>query len=241
MIPTSLHPLRLRRRPALATLLVALAAPGGLALAAPPAGGDVSRLGISAGTAIEDAPLGATGADLYPRVAVLFQTAAQLGVRVETVSVGQGFFAADGELLSELDLDLLVSGRRQDVNRLGAVLGRAWEQSAVFIWHPVSPADSETMATATVPLPGGADALTAATYAALLTELADGGHVRYAGPESLLFVANTGDEAEGAFAARMERVRCLLAEHGVPTGPVTFAPAVMFVADRDNYDTLIAA
>jgi hypothetical protein len=233
----------LSRRTALAALLATLAAPAGVALGGPSsgAGAGVSRLGISAGAAIEHVPLGTAGADLYREVAILFQSAARLGVRVETVSVGQGFFADEGQLFSESDLDLLVTGRREDVNRLGAVLGRAWEQSVVFIWHPVTPEDAETMATATVPLPAGADALTAAAYAALLTELADGGHVRYAGSESLLFVANTGDEEDAAFTARMERVRLLLAQHGVPTGPAVFDRAVMFVADRESYDTLIAA
>jgi hypothetical protein len=240
-MPVRISP-TLHRRSALAALLAALAAPGGVALAAPPAGGGgVSRLGISAGAAIADVPLGTTGAELSRHIAVLFQTASRLGVRVETVSVGQGFFADDGELFSEHDLDLLVSGRRQDVNTLGAVLGKAWEQSVVFIWHPASPADEQTMATATVPLPGDAAGLGDATYAALLTELEDGGHVRYAGPESLLFVANTGDESDEAFAARMERVRRLLAQHGVPTGAIAFGRAAMVVADRERYDALIAA
>jgi hypothetical protein len=233
----------LGRRSALAALLATLAAPGGLVGAAPHAGGGagVSRLGISAGAAIEDVPLGTTGPALAPHISILFQTAARLGVRVETVSVGQGFFADEGELLSEHDLDLLVTGRRQDVNTLGAILGRAWEQSAVFIWHPVSATDEETMATATIPLPGGAEALTDATYAALLAELADGGHVRYAGRESLLFVANTGDEPDAAFGARMERVRRILAQGGVPSGAVALGRATMFVADRDSYEALIAA
>ena len=232
----------LHRRSALAALLAALAAPGGAAVAAPPAGGGgVSRLGISAGAAIADVPLGTSGAELSRHIAVLFQTASRLGVRVETVSVGQGFFADEGELFSEHDLDLLVSGRRRDVNALGAILGKAWEQSVVFIWHPASPADAETVATATVPLPGDAAGLSDATYAALLTELADGGHVRYAGRESLLFVANTGDESDVAFAARMARVQRLLAQRGVPTGDVAFGRAAMVVADRDGYDALIAA
>ena len=52
-----------------------------------------ARLGISAGAAIEDAPLGLHGRELRQRIPVLFATADRLDVRIETVSVGQGFFA----------------------------------------------------------------------------------------------------------------------------------------------------
>jgi hypothetical protein len=235
--------------------------------AAPPSGGAgrnevvSSRLGISAGEEIADVPLGTSGPALEEQLPLLFETAASLGVRIETASVGQGFFSDDGLLLSERDLDLLVSGRREAVNALAARLGLAWEQSSVFIFHPASPVSPVSpvspsapaspapgagtppaaLATATLPLPYGAQALTDEIYQALVAELSDGGHVRYAGPGSLLFVANTGDESEGEFRARMERVVRLLGQAGISSGPLQLGRAELLVADRDNYDDLIEA
>lgn len=192
-----------------------------------------ARLGISAGEAIADLPPGVAGPALEQRLPLLFETAARVGVRIETASVGQGFYTADGELLSERDLDLVVAGSRDDVNALGAILGRAWDQGSVFIWH----ADAGgPMATATIPLPGGAELLTDAIYRDLVVELADGGHVRYAGPDSLLFVANTGDEPQEAFAARMGRVRDLLERAAIRTGPLQLGRAEQVTLERDNYD-----
>jgi hypothetical protein len=195
-----------------------------------------ARLGISAGTAIEDAPLGLDGRELRRRIPILFQAADRLDVRIETVSVGQGFFADNGVLLSEKDLDLVVTGRRDRIATLAATLGKAFDQSLVFVWF----FDRDGgQATATIPLPGGAEALTTAIYEQLVTELADGGHVRYAGRRDLIFVANTGDEPEPAFFARMERVRALLGRAGIPTGKVRCDRADFLAIDRDSYDDYI--
>jgi hypothetical protein len=263
MPPEVLHPLGRRRAlaGALAAAVSALALGRAIPLpaqASPPAGGAgqagdelvTSRLGISAGEDIVDVPLGTAGPALEEQLPLLFETAAALGVRIETASVGQGFFSDDGQLLSERDLDLLVSGRREAVNALAARLGQAWEQSSVFIFHPAAPrapgapaqgVPAQAMATATLPLPYGAQALTDEVYQALVAELSDGGHVRYAGPGSLLFVANTGDESEAEFRARMERVVRLLGQAGISTGPLQLGRAELLVADRDNYDDLIEA
>jgi hypothetical protein len=199
-----------------------------------------ARLGISAGAAIEQAPLGLRGRALEERIPILFETADQLDVRIETVSVGQGFFSDNGVLLSEKDLDLVVTGRRDHITIMAAILGKAFDQSLVFVWFFVAdPADPQ--ATATIPLPRGAEALTPQIYQQLVTELADGGHVRYAGVDSLLFVANTGGEPDLAFFARMGRVRTLLAGAGIPTRPATCASAEFLALDRDSYDQIIAA
>ncbi len=196
-----------------------------------------ARLGISAGADIEEAPLGLAGPDLRALLPLLFETADRLDVVIETVSVGQGFYTdGDGILLSERDLDLLVSGRRDAIHALAAILGRAWDQSLVFVWH-ADPAGAT--ATATIPLPGGVEALTPDVYTALVAELTGGGHVRYAGAESLIFVANTGDEADIDFMARMERVRQVLAGAGIFTGPIRHERTTMLALDRDSYDDYI--
>jgi hypothetical protein len=262
MPPETLDPLSRRRAlaGAFGAAVAALALGRAVPLptqAAPPSGAGgrderdgrvvTSRLGISAGEEIVDVPLGTSGQALEEQLPLLFETAATMGVRIETASVGQGFFSDDGQLLSERDLDLLVSGRREAVNALAARLGLAWEQSSVFIFHPApgAPGGAGTpapaLATATLPLPYGAQALTDEIYQALVAELSDGGHVRYAGPGSLLFVANTGDESEGEFRARMERVMRLLGQAGISSGPLQLGRAELLVADRDNYDDLIEA
>ena len=192
-----------------------------------------ARLGILAGAALANVPLGTAGPALEQRLPILFPVAAELGVRIETVSVGQGFFDADGELLSERDLDLVVTGPRVDVNALGAILGRAWNQASVFIWY----ADAGgTMGTATIPLPGGTEMLRPEICRGLAAALPDGGHVRCAGPDSLLFVANIGREADAAFAARMRRVHRLLERADVRAGPVRHDRAAMVTLDRERYD-----
>jgi hypothetical protein len=217
-----------------AALLVAAAA---LALvnlgAAGPSAGVTARLGISAGQAIADLPPGTAGPALATRIPVLFDTAARLGVEIETVSVGQGFYTEDGALQSERDLDLVVSGARDDITALGALLGRSWDQSLVFVWFvdPTGP-----LATATLPLPGGAQALTEPIYQHLVVELKDGGHVRYADSASLLFVANTGGEPEAAFFARMDRARALLDQAGLPTAPLVRGRAEQISLTREQYD-----
>ena len=197
-----------------------------------------ARLGISAGAAIEDAPLGLEGRPLRERIPILFQTAVQLDVRILDVSVGQGFFTDGGVLLSEKDLDLVVHGRRDRIVVMAAVLGKAFDQSVVFVWFfDHQPDDGQ--ATASVILPRGAEALTAQIYQQLATELTDGGHVRYAG-RGLLFVANTGGEPEAAFLDRMERARALLGRAGVQTGPVRCERAAFVAIDRASYDQIIA-
>jgi hypothetical protein len=216
-------------------ILAALLTLSGLGAAGPTAG-VTARLGISAGAAIADLPPGTTGPGLAERIPVLFDTAARLGVQLESVSVGQGFYAEDGALLTERDLDLVVSGDRDDINALGAVLGRAWDQNLVFVWY-TDPGGS--LATATIPLPGGAQALTEEIYKLLVVELTDGGHVRYAGSASLLFVANTGDDSDTEFLARMGRVRALLERAGVPTAPLVSNRAEQVSLTRDNYDQYI--
>lgn len=224
---------------ALLTLVVAFAlmALAGSAGAAQP-DHTTARLGISAGTAIEDAELGLCGQDLHQRIPVLFETADRLNVRIETVSVGQGFFADDGALLSEKDLDLVVTGHPDQIAAMAATLGKVFDQSVVFVWL-LQPGGAQ--ATASIPLPDGAEALTTEIYEVLITELADGGHVRYAGDLDLIFVANTGDEPEEAFHARMERVRALLDRAGIATGKVQFERAEFVAIERDAYDEHIAA
>jgi hypothetical protein len=158
-------------------------------------------------------------------------------VRIDSASVGQGFWSDNGQLQGEHDLDLVVTGDRDSILAMGAILGRSWDQSAVYVWFPAG--GGETQATATIPLPGGADALTDAVYQSLITELGDGGHVRYAGPQSLIFVAKTGDDSDTDFYARMERVRALLAAAGITAGEVQAGQAEFLSLDRDNYESYI--
>jgi hypothetical protein len=193
-----------------------------------------ARLGISAGDATDAAELGTTGDALNRMIPVLWSTAEQLGVSVESASVGQGFWSEDGELESEKDLDLLVMGPRDAIERLARTLGQAWDQSTVFIWYPQ--AASGEQATATIPLPGGAAQLTDEIYQAIAPEITDGGHVRYAGPESLLFIAKTNDvESDAAFYARMGRLIRILNDHGIETGPLQQGSADVTVVTRDDY------
>jgi hypothetical protein len=217
----------------------AAALAGGDAGSAGSARNVTARLGISAGAAIEDAPLGLPERGLRERTPILFDTARRLDVRIETASVGQGFFSDGGVLLSEKDLDLVVTGRRDRITVMAATLGKAFDQSVVFVWFFGREHDGD-QATATIPLPGGAEALTTPIYQQLVTELADGGHVRYAGRDSLLFVANTGDEPDEAFFDRMDRVRALLARSGIPTRPARCDQAEFVALDRDSYDEVIA-
>jgi hypothetical protein len=197
-----------------------------------------ARIGISAGAAIEDAPLGLRGQGLRQRIPVLFETVDRLDVAIETVSVGQGFFACDGLLLSRKDLDLTVTGDHDQITAMAATLGKAFDQSVVFVWSFES---AGAQATATIPLVGGATSLTTAVYEQLIAELAGGGHVRSAGDHDLIFVANTGDEPEAAFRARMLRVRALLNRAGIPTRPVRFERAGFVAIGRDAYDGHIIA
>jgi hypothetical protein len=180
-----------------------------------------ARLGISAGEAIADLALGTSDEALRMQIPLLWTTAAQLGVSIESASVGQGFWSDDGQLASENDLDLVVTGRRDAIAALADILGRAWGQRTVFIWHPAT-APGEGQATATIPLPGGATQLSDEIYQAIIGEITDGAHVRYAGADSLIFVAKTNDrESDEAFFARVMRLVGLLNATDVQAGPIT--------------------
>jgi len=196
-----------------------------------------ARIGISAGVAIAQVPPGTDRRALEQRIPILFETADRLGVTIDSVSVGQGFFSEDGVVMSEHDLDLVVSGPPDNVNALAAILGQAWDQSLVFDWYAAA---DGSMATATILLPSGAVALTGPIYEQLVGELVDGGHVRYAGADSLIFVANTGDGPDAAFYARMTRAQQLFERVGVRVGPVQPGRAEMVTLDRATYDAYIA-
>jgi hypothetical protein len=204
-----------------------------------------ARLGISPGDANQGLALGADRRVLERALPELFETATALGIRIETVSVGRGFFAGDDGVESETDLDLVVTGVRENVLALGATLGQRWGQSVVLVWEArgsgETPTPSGEMLTAAGALPGGADRITDATFSALIKEFPDGGHIRYAGPESLLFVANTGEVSDLEFRERLGRAQRILETGGVRTGSLTTAHAVMVELNRDNYQQYIDA
>ncbi|MGE3272940.1 MAG: hypothetical protein AB7P40_29670 [Chloroflexota bacterium] len=195
-----------------------------------------ARLGISAGDAIQNVERGTGRQALERIIPELFQSATMLGVRIETVSVGRGFWSEDGEVDSENDLDLVVSGVRENVLALGAMLGQRWGQSAVLAWEIQAGAE---MLTATLPLPGGTTALSDATFEQLAKVLTDGGHIRYAGTDSLVFVAHTGDDTPDEFRARMTQAQTILAAAGLRTGTLSFGQASMVVLERDTYQQFI--
>lgn len=194
------------------------------------------RLGISAGDVIQSVPLGTDRRALERIVPDLFSSATALGVRIDAVSVGRGFWSEDGEVEHENDLDLVVTGLRENVLALGATLGQQWGQSAVLAWEMTVLGD---MATATLPLPGGTGALNDEVFEALAKELTDGGHIKYAGAESLVFVAHTGDDSDDEFKARMARAKGILDAAGVRTGTLTFAQADMADIRRAEYQRFI--
>jgi hypothetical protein len=197
-----------------------------------------ARLGISAGDAIADAPLGTSGDALRAMIPELWLSAMRLEVTIVAASVGQGFWSDDGELESENDLDLVVNGSRQAIEALAATLGRTWDQSTVYVWYPTQIGGAQ--ATATIPLPGGASQLTAEIYAALEAELGGGAHVRYAGADSLIFLANTDDtESDAGFFERMTRLVGALEALGVEPGPVERGRADITVITRDDYDRYV--
>jgi hypothetical protein len=74
-----------------------------------------------------------------------------------------------------------------------------------------------------------------------VVELQDGGHVRYFGRDSLLFVANVGGEPEREFAARMLRVRHILVANNVPVGRIQSERADFTAVAREDYDAIIQA
>jgi hypothetical protein len=194
------------------------------------------RLGISAGDAIQQTPRGADRRALEGIIPELFQTATTLGVRIDTVSVGRGFWSEDGEVESENDLDLVVTGLRENVLALGATLGQRWNQSVVLAWEIRS--DGE-MLTATIPLPNGTTGLNEATFGALAKALTDGGHIRYAGAESLVFVAHTGDDGEDDFRTRMALARTVLETADVRPGTPIYGRAMMETLDKDSYQQYV--
>jgi hypothetical protein len=194
------------------------------------------RLGISPGDANAGLAPGTDRRALERSLPELFETAMALGVKIDTVSVGRGFFAGDDGVEAETDLDLVVSGVRQNVLALGATLGQRWGQSVVFAWE--NRTDGE-MLTATGLLPGGAEKITEPTLEAIGKALPDGGHIRYAGPDSALFVANTGDVSEEEFRSRLGDAQQIFEQAGIRTGSLTAAYATMVELNRGNYQQFI--
>jgi hypothetical protein len=194
------------------------------------------RLGISAGDVIQNVERGTDRRALERMIPELFESARALGVRIDTVSVGRGFWSEDGAVESENDLDLVATGLRENVLALGAVMGQRWGQSAVFVWESMVEGE---MLTVTLPLLSSPAVLTEAQFEALATVLTDGGHIGYAANESLVFVAHTGDDSDDQFRARMAEAKELLDRSGVRTGSLEFAQAEITVLNRANYQRYI--
>ena len=194
------------------------------------------RLGISAGDVIQQVDRGTDRRTLERIIPELFETARTLGLRIDTVSVGRGFWSEDGAVESENDLDLVVTGLRENILALGATMGQHWGQSAVLVWE--SMVDGE-MLTVTMPLLSSPAVLDEAQFEALAKVLTDGGHINYAANESLVFVAHTGDDADDQFKSRMDEAKGLLDRSGVRTGSLEFAQAEMTVLNRANYQRYI--
>src|SRR3954453_22614119 len=119
-----------------------------------------ARLGISPGDANQGLPLGADRRVLERSLPELFEAATALGVRIEEVSVGRGFFPGDDGVDAETDLVLVVSGTLPNVLALGAILGQRWGQSVVLVWELRPDGD---MLIASGSLPTGADKIDEAT------------------------------------------------------------------------------
>jgi hypothetical protein len=194
------------------------------------------RLGISAGDAIQSVQLGSDRRALERIVPDLFSAATDLGVRIDAVSVGRGFWSDDGEVDHENDLDLVVTGLRENILALGATLGEQWGQSSVLAWEMTVTGE---MATATLPLPMGTAGLNDTVFEALAKQLIDGGHIKYAGPESLVFVAHTGDDSDDEFKDRMAQAKSIPDAAGVRTGTLTFAQADMTELSKESYQRFI--
>lgn len=195
-----------------------------------------ARLGISAGERLQSVERGTDRRALERMLPELFESATMLGVRIETVSVGRGFWSEDGEVESENDLDLVVSGVQENILALGATLGQQWGQSAVLVWQSAPGSD---MLTATLPLPGGAATLNEQVFEQLAKVLTDGGHIRYAGADSLVFVAHTGDDSGPQFRARMAEAQRILTAAGVRTGALAFGQATMVSLTKATYQQYI--
>ena len=194
------------------------------------------RLGISAGDAIQGVQRGTDRRALERIVPELFETASVLGIRIDSVSVGRGFWSDDGEVESENDLDLVMTGLRENILALGATLGQRWGQSAVLAWESRVAGE---MLTVTLPLLSSPAVLTEAQFEVLAKVLTDGGHINYATSQSLMFVAHTGDDSDDQFRARMGEAKDLLERSGVRTGSLEFAQAEMTVLNRANYQQYI--
>jgi hypothetical protein len=194
------------------------------------------RLGISAGDVIQTVDRGTDRRALERIVPELFETARALGIRIDSVSVGRGFWSEDGEVESENDLDLVVTGLRENILALGAMMGQRWDQSAVLAWESMVEGE---MLTVTVPLLSSPASLNEAQFEALAKMLTDGGHINYAANESLVFVAHTGDDTDDQFRARMGEAKDLLERSGVRTGSLELAQAEMTVLNRANYQQFI--
>ena len=194
------------------------------------------RLGISAGDVIQNVDRGTDRRALERIIPELFETASMLGIRIDSVSVGRGFWSEEGEVESENDLDLVVTGLRENILALGATLGQRWGQSAVLAWEMRVGGE---MLTATLPLGSGVTSLNEATFEALAKVLTDGGHIKYAGNESLVFVAHTGDDSDDTFRIRMAQAKGLLDAAGIATTALVFGQAEMTVLNRANYQQYI--
>src|SRR5262249_39229794 len=141
------------------------------------------RLGISAGEAIQNVKRGADRRALERIIPELFETANALGVRIDDVSVGRGFWSEDGKVQSENDLDLVVTGLRENILALGATLGQKWDQSSVLAWQMTVDGD---MLTASIPVTAAVEPFDEKLFQSLAEVLTDGGHIRFAGGETLL-------------------------------------------------------
>ena len=195
-----------------------------------------ARLGISPGDANQGLRPGTDRRELEQALPELFETATALGVGIDTVSVGRGFFWGDHEVEAEADLDLIVTGRRPNVLALGATFGQRWGQSVVFVWEL---RDDGEMLIASGEILSGLDQMDVGTFQALGTELPDGGHLKYAGAESLLVVANVGMIPEEEFGARMGRAQRVLEQGGIRTGELTRVQATMVELNHGNYQRFI--
>jgi hypothetical protein len=106
----------------------------------------------------------------------------------------------------------------------------------VLVWESAPGAE---MLTATLPLPGGTTSLNDAVFEQLAKVLIDGGHIRYAGIDSLVFVAHTSDDSQADFRARMARAQTILTSAGVRTGTLAFGGATMVALTRAEYQQYI--
>jgi hypothetical protein len=197
------------------------------------------RLGISAGDAIQNVKRGTDRRALERIIPELFQTANTLGVRIDEVSVGRGFWSEDDKIESENDLDLVVTGLRENVLALGATLGDRWGQSSVLAWEMTVTGE---MLTASLNVTAAVEPFDEKLFQDLATVLTDGGHLRYASDDSMLtlaFVAHTGDDSDDEFKARMAEAQHVLQRAGLNASAPIFAQADMTEISKDTYQQFI--